>query len=139
MHSFALRSCWLSLYCLFLISGCGGGTGDLSGTATYQGQPLRMGSINVVGGDGIIRAATIKDDGSYAVTGISTGTVKIAVTSPDPTKRTLASKPKSGATVPPMLDSSKWFAIPDKYGDFEQSGLTFPLQRGDNRFAIDLN
>ena len=105
---------------------------------TYQGKPLRMGSINVVGGDGLIRAGTIQDDGSYTVTGISTGTIKIAVSSPNPKKQKVGSKPKSGAVPEPSADASKWFAIPEKYGDFEQSGLTFELRRGANRFPIEL-
>jgi hypothetical protein len=138
MHSPTICFTWLCLSGVLVASGCGGGTGDLSGTVTYQGKPLRMGSVSVAGGDGIIRAGTIEDDGSYTVSDISTGTVKIAVTSPDPKLRKVAAKPKSGATAEPTGDESKWIAIPEKYGDFERSGLTFPLQPGANRLAIKL-
>ena len=139
-HSIVWRktiSCCV-LSSLILASGCGGGTGSLSGTITYQGQPLRMGTVSVVGGDGIIRAGTIQDDGTYTVTDVATGSVKIAVTSQDPSEQKVAAKGPSGEVANHSNDGLKWFAIPDKYGDFEQSGLTFPLQRGTNGFSIEL-
>src|SRR5687768_10502605 len=115
MHRFACLA-WLGFGCMLAGGGCGGGSGDLTGKVTYQGKPVRMGSVSVVGGDGVIRAGTIQDDGSYTVKDISTGTVKIAVTSPDPDKRKVAAKPASGAAVESAGDASKWFAIPEKYG-----------------------
>ncbi len=137
MRALARRSCWLGLLCLLVTSGCGG-PGDLSGTVTYKGKPLSTGTVNVVGGDGIICSGIIQDDGTFTVTGLVPGKVQIAVTSINPAKQKSIAKPKSGMEVAPKGDGSKWFAIPEQYADFERSGLTFDLERGPNSFPIEL-
>jgi len=36
------------------------------------------------------------------------------------------------------VDRKGWFEIPEKYGDFDKSGLTFDLQAGSNSHKIEL-
>ena len=120
---------------LIALAGCGPGRGKLSGTVTFQGKPLRFGTVLVLGGDGIPKSGQI-EDGGFTANDIQPGPVKVAVTSPDPAN---SSPVQRFANVPaPTIDRTGWFAIPETYGDFEKSGLTFPLKRGTNVWDIDL-
>src|SRR5437879_2712203 len=71
----------------FLMVGCGGGQGDLSGkvimTEGGKTRTLAMGSVMVIGRDGRPYYSEIEDDGSYKVTGVPTGEATIVVTSTD--------------------------------------------------------
>ena len=95
-----------------------------------------MGSVVVLGSDGIPKSGQIQDDGTYTITGIAAGSVKISVSSPDPGE----SQPSQRipGTPQPKVGRTGWFAIPDKYGDFAKSELTYGLKRGANSFNIDL-
>jgi hypothetical protein len=121
---------------LLLALGCGAARGDLAGKVTYKGKALRFGSVSVVGGDGIPITDSIREDGTYLVRDIPVGAIKIAVTSRDPA----VSQPKARkkGEVLPKGDRTGWFAIPEKYGDFEKSALTFTLSRGANARDIEL-
>src|SRR5581483_4829114 len=122
--------------CLVAATGCGPARGDLGGTVTYQGQPVRSGSVTVLGGDGIPRTDAIREDGTYLVQNIAPGPVKIAVASPDPARAHLHTR-KSGSAISPITRPG-WFAIPDDYGDFNKSGLSVQLTAGRNTYAIEL-
>jgi len=116
--------------------GCGPGRGDLSGKVSFEGKPLKIGSVNVLGQDGLPKGAQISPDGTYKVADIQAGTVKIQVTSLDPASTQPAVRiPGSGTT---KADSSGWFPIPDHFGDFEKSKLTFELKPGPNTLDIEL-
>lgn len=125
----------VGLSCL-AAAGCGGGTGELAGTVTYQDKPLRQGTVLVAAGDGSTQSGVIRDDGSYTVTNVPAGPVKIAVTSPDPRSVKVARRKKDEKPPPP--DTSKWFAIPEKYADPAKSELTTTVKSGRNPFNIDL-
>src|SRR5262249_13143446 len=116
--------------------GCGPGRGELSGKVTYGNKPLRMGSVVVLGSDGIPKSALIQENGSYTITEIAACCLKLSVTSPDP-GRSQPSQRIPG-TPQPKVDRTGWFAIPDKYGDFEKSGLTFDLKPGPNTRDLEL-
>jgi hypothetical protein len=132
---FALRLCVLGAACLALV-GCSGGTGELAGTVTYKDKPIHQGTVTVSASDGTTQAGQIQEDGNYTVTGIPTGAVKIGVSSPDP--RTLKVGQRKKDEPPPKADISKWTAIPDKYSDFNNSGLTTTVKSGKNPYNIDL-
>jgi hypothetical protein len=119
------------------VSGCGAGRGDLSGTVSFAGKPLAHGSVLVVGSDGIAKGSPIQSDGTFAVKDIPAGAVKIAVTSPQPEKIKVGMR-KQGEAPPPKVDSTRWFRIPDKYGDFETSELRATIRRGTNKLDITL-
>lgn len=123
---------------LFLLVGCGPRYGNLAGSVSFEGKPVRMGSVLVVGSDGVPRSTTIQDDGSYAVDNVPIGTVRIAVSSPDP-ETMVVSLPKHGRIRQDnTVDNTKWFPIPEKYAEFDQSDLTCTVKTGSNRFNIEL-
>jgi hypothetical protein len=117
------------------VVGCGRGRGDLQGTVTFQNKPVRFGSVQVLGSDGITKAGSINDDGTYVVEDILAGPIKIAVHSPDPGQIHVATRK---GEPPPKADRSKWFRLPDKFADFDKSELTFSLRAGPNTFDIPL-
>jgi len=122
--------------CLVL-SGCGPGQGDLAGAVTFQGKQLASGSVIVRGSDGVVVGGEIMPDGTYLVKDITAGKVLITVNSPDPGDYKVAMRKKDQAPPPPK-DRSKWFPIPEHFGDFEKSELSFLLKRGKNQFDIEL-
>ncbi len=134
-----IRICFglIGLACLSLAAGCGKGTGSLNGKITYGDKPVKSGSVTVVGSDGVVHAGAIQEDGAYLCEGIPVGPVRIAVASPDPSQIKVANrKPHEGEK--PKLDSTGWLAIPEKYGDINQSELTFTVKKGANTFHIEL-
>jgi len=88
--------CCLPLF-LTLIAGCGRPVADVSGTVTYKGTLVVMGSVVFVGSDGVPHTGQIGPDGTYAVSDVPAGTVKIAVLSPDP------GRPLRPGDLPPGL------------------------------------
>lgn len=130
-----VRSCLLGAACLAL-AGCGGGIGDLSGTVTYNDQPLRVGTVTVAASDGSVKNGPIQDDGTYSIPGIPSGEAKVAVNSPDP--RTLKVAQRKKNEPPPPPDTSKWVQISGKYADYKNSGLTTTVKSGKNMYNIEL-
>jgi hypothetical protein len=128
--------------------GCGGASGTVMGKVTYQGKPVVCGSVMVIGSDKLPHYGEIKEDGSYAVAGVPAGPAKLTVTSldprtpplarPDPARGTTTQRP-TDTSWRPAVDPRKWFAIPDKYGDPEQSGLTLQVKGGSNPHDIALD
>lgn len=118
------------------LAGCGGGTGDLSGTVTFNGKPVRVGTVAVAASDGSILSGVIQDNGTYSIPNVPSGEAKIAVHSPDPKTVKVAMRKKDEKPPPP--DASKWVAIPEKYADHAQSELTTTIKTGPNTFPIDL-
>jgi hypothetical protein len=146
----------LLVICLVLLNlsavGCGSGTGDLSGKVSYQGKPLALGSVLLIGADAKPRSAWIETDGSYRFADVPVGEAKLAVYSPDPAKQAKLGKkdkkrrssskrplpPKPAAPELPTVDGTKWFAIPAEYGDVDHSGLRVTIHRGSITYPIDM-
>lgn len=127
----------LSLGLTAALAGCGKGKGDLSGTVKHQNKLVQSGSVRVLGSDRIPRVTAIKEDGTYTITQIPVGNVQIAVNSPSPMGMKELPPNKFGKTnMPP--DNPNWFAIPPKYAEFDTSGITFAIRKGDNSFIIEL-
>lgn len=118
------------------LAGCGAGTGELTGTVTYNSKPVRTGTVSVMADDGSLKSGTINDDGTYTVAGVPTGPVKVGVSSPDPRTIKVAQRKKS--EPPPKADASMWFAIPPKYAEPKDSGLSTTVGGGKNDFPITL-
>lgn len=111
------------------------GRGDITGAVVYQDKKLEVGSVIAAGSDGIPRSCAI-ENGSYHIKDLPAGVIRLAVHSPDPGKIKVFLRKKGSEPPPP--DRSSWFAIPEKYGDLQTSGLTFDLQSGQNKFDIKL-
>ena len=138
-----IRSVRLLALVPLLAAGCGGGKGDLTGKITFGGKPLPKGQVSLQARDGKMYAADIQPDGSYTITGIPSGSVKIAVTCIDESVteyyRALAQAGKGNAPAP-KEPPKPTYAIPDKYNDFNSSGLTAEVKSGSTptTFNIDI-
>lgn len=127
-------------------AGCAG-KGDLTGTVTYKGQPLRLGAVQVRGADGIVRAGQIGPDGWYTVPGLPAGPAVVAVVCRDPRQveytQTLARGARGPArvtaAVPPAPGRSPNFSlIPEKYADLDKPELRVTVRGGTTAFDIEL-
>jgi hypothetical protein len=130
--AFRLSACLA--WCLFLscAGGCGPSRGTVSGKVTYKGKPVVWGTVTVVASDNMSYAGAITSEGAYAIPNVPHGPVKFCVTSPNPDakKRPAETLPKHGGDDLPGADpagalppTGSWFPIPEKYADFQQSGL----------------
>src|SRR4029077_6705571 len=82
--SYRRPACCLFCLTFLAITGCGAGTGDVTGTVTYQGKTVASGTVLIVGSDSLPYYGNIQDDGTYTVPKVPTGPAKIAVLSPGP-------------------------------------------------------
>jgi hypothetical protein len=124
-----------------MISGCGVPKGNVSGKVTYQGKPLPSGTIVFLGPDDRPVNSSIGGDGSYQVQGVTVGTARITVETPwEFAKAQRKNAPKLPPDAPPMANSMMIQAIeiPKKYGDPQQSGVTYDVQKGAQVHDIDL-
>src|SRR5215471_16423530 len=103
--------CW----CLAL-TGCAG-EGDVSGVVKYKGAPLKMGLVAFYQ-DNKVWSGPLNPDGSFTVRKVRTGTAKITVVTPVP------------IGMPGLPALKDIVAVPAKYGDPEQSGLTYDVRKG---------
>src|SRR5205809_6172631 len=67
-----------------VLTGCGGGSGALTGKVTYKKIPLNQGEVLAFNEQGQYASGRIEADGSYRIDNCPGGKVKLAVTSPDP-------------------------------------------------------
>jgi hypothetical protein len=128
--------------------GCGQ-SGDLAGKLSYRGQPLRFGTVQVRGEDGVVRSSEIGPDGTYLVKGIPAGAAKVSVTCRDPREveytRSLAYGGRGGSSteyprhVTGLEHAPADFSlVPAIYSELDRSGLETKLNSGTNCFDIDL-
>ncbi len=145
--------------CLALLTlgaiGCGGEKGDLSGTVSYNGKPVVLGSVLLIGADAKPRTAWIEADGTYHFDDVPAGEAKLAVFSPDPAKQDKSRKkqaelkkkrlekdkslpPEPDSPALPAVDRTKWFAVPALYSDIDHSGLHVTIIPGPNTYHLDM-
>jgi hypothetical protein len=132
---------------LLTTAGCGAGTGDVTGTVTYEGKTVASGTVVIAGSDDLPYYGVINEDGSYLVAKVPLGKARLAVVSPGPDdgKRVAAivgfAKGKLGKQEAPSAfrgDPKKWFPLPKDCRDLDSSGLTMTVTSGVNRRDIDL-
>jgi hypothetical protein len=109
--------------------------GDIVGKVIYKNKPLVFGTVLFQAADGTIRQGNIETDGSYAVRGVPTGEARAAVNSPNPKGITVVSRREEPVSYP---DVPGWFAIPERYQTPAKSGLTYPVNGGENKIDIEL-
>jgi|SRR5581483_3904855 len=136
MHLGPVRSRWFLLVPILFLAGCQG-RGDLSGKVTYQGKTVYVMSLQALGPEGFPRLASL-EDGVFTFKGLPTGEYRFSIASPEPTKSLSALRKPDCLPPAPAVDLAKWFRIPAKYADFNESGLTFTVKRGVNEFNIVL-
>src|SRR5262245_42639167 len=129
---------------MLITAGCSGGKASVSGRVTYKGKLLAVGTVSMVGPDGIVRQGAIKSDGTYSVTDVAAGKVQIGVLSQNPAGDARGN-PRSAASTrlatkapdaPP--NPSNRLAIPTSYQEPTTSGLSTTLASGSNKHDIEL-
>ncbi len=121
------------------LTGCGPGGPEMarvSGTVSYQGEPLSKGSISFVSTEpGRPNASGPIVDGSYTLQtrepndGAELGEYKIAITDIDP---------DAANTALPGEPIELVSTLPEKYQNPDQSGLTRTVESGRNTFDFNL-
>jgi hypothetical protein len=117
-----------------LLAGCGRGWGNVSGKVTYKGQALPKGTITFFDETNQAVSSGIGADGSYAVSKVAAGKVKIAVALPMPI---FMAGDKEGAARA-AAERKKLPNLPARYADYEKSGLDREVKRGDQTLDLDL-
>src|SRR5262249_32660837 len=122
--------------------------GDVQGKVSCGGRPIIYGSVVLIGSDDMPVTGRINSDGTYAVSGVLVGAVRVAVGSPDPATplhdRETPEGRKHKAPLPkprllaPEVDRRKWFRLPKQYELADTSGITITIHEGDNTFDIEL-
>jgi hypothetical protein len=117
--------------------GCDPGAGSLVGTVSFNGRPLPGGIVAVVSADGRAAESKIAEDGSYAIAQAPAGTLKVSVVtqppisgmkSPNPMARNAPKDPNKPPE--PFAPLGKYVAIPKRYHDTANSGLTCTVVKG---------
>jgi hypothetical protein len=156
------RSLLHSLFFVLLLlstPGCGGCRGELTGTVSFQGEPIQSGSVLLVGSDSRPITTAIKEDGSYTFPNVPTGEAKLAVYVPNLNQRLRAALRKAFAGgveingengaqgLQIVISPNGGFKIggdepevdlSDSYKDHERSGLRTTIERGFNSYDIEL-
>jgi hypothetical protein len=138
------------LGCLNLtVGGCSGGKGEVSGLVKFKGEPLPNGRVTFVCQTGA--KEVLSDEivnGRYTISGIPVGPVTIVVETFPPPAATIPpikipggmppnikGMPEPGAAHPVP---GKYVAIPSRYGNLEQSGLSYTVTVGQQEHDIPL-
>jgi hypothetical protein len=140
---------------LLVIAGCGEPRSMVHGTVTFQGAPLKHGTIIFLGPDERTYPVPIQADGSYAAVSLPRGKILVALhvdepraaasrTDPDPdpddfgnTKAREEDRHKGRKQRPaPVADERP--TLPSHYLDPNQSGLSFQLDRPSQEYSLDL-
>ena len=125
---------FLCVCSLLVIAGCGPRTGEVTGTVTYKGKPVRSGNVMLLIDGAAPVYAELKDDGGFALSKVAIGKYRVTVSSPDPARPVLV-KGESVAT-PKGPPDPRWFALPASASDPEKSGLQFEMVRGPNVWDV---
>jgi hypothetical protein len=123
---------------LCLAAGCGssGGVTEVTGTVSFQGQPLKSGEVTFVDSDGTKSFSAISAKGEYRVKGVKRGKARISVVSK---ARVPAGLMKPGPRDPlPSAKEEPPIVIPERYTRPESSGLSVEIDSRKVRHDIDL-
>lgn len=137
-------------------TGCGDvPRGRLHGTVKLRGKPLSHATVIFLAKDNKTHLAKLKPDGTFDVSGVALGPVKVSIQADlpavnakgPPGTRTPSSQAKGvtdekaskAATTPPRTEKLEpGVNLPSQYTDPEQSGLAFELNSADQEWSVDL-
>jgi hypothetical protein len=117
------------------LAGCGPSVSEVRGTVRYNGKPLEQGNIQFLAQDGIPRTARLGPNGAFAIA-VPAGSAKVMVVSVDEAKLarfTTAMAGRGGPTgrvSPPQTPKGNFSRIPQRYADWDASGLTIDVSSG---------
>jgi hypothetical protein len=155
------RKCaWLCLPGLVLLAvGCGS-KGTITGTVSYKGTPIPQGTILFTPASGGAAVSVPINDGKYTAEKVSAGPAKVAVVSlysaggpADAMTQVMQGGkgmgPPPDAKIPEEArklfsgggggSSKKGLQIPDKYGNPDESGLTYTVTGGSQTKDFNLD
>jgi hypothetical protein len=137
--------------CLLLLAavGCGKGTASVSGQVIYQGRPLAGGAVTFYGENNWMQSAWIDTGGKYTITQAPAGAVKVTVVPSEPRDSPASAGkikhsgkagevPKQSAKKEDAPPAGKSVALPGRYKDPDQSGLSYTLVPGTQTINIEL-
>ena len=129
----------LALLTIALAStGCGDSdSGRVSGKVRLNDAPVPAGTVTFHGDNNRSASAFIEADGTYTVTGVPLGPVKVTVTAPAPMSDK-GKKQLEKARKISIEGRSDVVEIPARYGRPEQSGLQLTVAPGRQTFDIAL-
>jgi hypothetical protein len=126
--------------------------GRVHGTIKINGKPLTAATVIFIASDNKTHVVDLKSDGSYEVSGVAFGTVKVSIQPVvpksavkgefDPPPLSSAAKgvtdEKAGKSPnpPPEPKGSSTPRVPPQYA--EASALTFELKAADQEWSVDL-
>jgi hypothetical protein len=122
------------------LSGCGSREvyGHISGKVTFEGKPLSEGLVFFSNNDkGIHMSGDVKPDGSYEIitakgAGLPLGTYQVRVRPP------LEPLPMGAGASLVAPKPKNYPNIPEKYREYETSGLSLTVKDGDNPLDIPM-
>lgn len=130
--------CLAALAAVALIAAAGCGPKGVkkvtvSGTVSYKGQSLQSGILKFVGPDGAYSAASIQPDGTYIITDVVPGEVKVGVM-----EAPGGSGSSSGDTKGSAAPKRPAVSLPEKFREPETSGVKYTITPDTKELAIDL-
>jgi hypothetical protein len=142
----------LVLLASLAILGCGDKKGEVSGTVTYKGKPVPLGTVTFVNVNKETVGTAAISDGKYLMTKVPVGPVKILVTTPlqrQIVKLNLPSSLKKAIAEGKLKDKgpptdlgkqpmAPAMTLPAKYGKTEETDLTFTVEPGSQEHPIEL-
>jgi len=118
---------------LVAVAGCSQGVKKVTvnGTVSYKGQRLQSGILQFVGPEGAYSASAIQPDGSFIITDVVPGEVKVGVMqSPQGSGIDSSGKKTSSGSKPVNL--------PEKYREPDKSGLKYTISSDTKTLQIDI-
>jgi hypothetical protein len=124
---------FLALLLCISVAGCGWGRGEVSGTVRFNGKPLPSGTIQFLGADGIPCAARIQPDGTFSAA-VPVGEAKVIINCVDEAKmnRVLGQLTGRNDRAAPPPSTKNFSLIPQRYADWNASGLSVQVEGGKN-------
>lgn len=124
----------------------------IHGIVKFQGKPLTDASVIFIASDNKTHIVNLKSDGSFDVSGVAQGLVKVSVQQalpkvaprPDPSHSSgskagvVDEKAKAVRPEPPVTTKDSGPRLPTLYTDPEKSGLSLELKELDQEWSIDL-
>jgi hypothetical protein len=130
---------------VFLVSGCSRPVGSVTGKVTYQGKPLKGGTVSFASTEGRQSfSASIADDGSYTIPNLVGGSYKVCVETeslkpPPGVKAGMGpGQNRSPAAARTAENLKKYVQIPDKYSSADKTDITYEFKGGSETYNIEL-
>jgi hypothetical protein len=143
----------LVLVAALLSPGCGQKKGDVSGTVTYQGRAVPVGTVTFLDAGNQAVGSSPISDGKYSLSKVPVGPVKVIVTTPPLPTQPVWLPPQARKPPPrdremltdrtppndPAARREPPVVLPAKYATPDESGLSFTVKPGRQEHPIELD